>query len=204
MEERFISPNFYQDLSKHLEILRDESITKIYDSGDTNTKIAIYQDRVSGWFLDIAQDLKETEEAGFIILMICLAHLEGVAQYRRGMKTPMGESSKVLKEEIKRVFTIPSFHQKAIDILVEDARHGLFHDCMTRRRIFLSQDYLNPIIWDEVAEIVQINPHTFLDAIISDFSRYVVLLSDPENKIERENFLRVWDYCDDETKLEIH
>jgi hypothetical protein len=188
-----ISPNFYQDSSISIKILRDNIVTNEYEPDQIETKLAIYSDRVKGWFIDIADSLRESNESGFVILMICLAHLEGIAQYRRGIKTSVGDSSKILKDEIKRVFTIPSFHQKAIDILVEDARHGLFHDCMTRRRIFLSRDYLSPILWDEANEIVQINPHTFLEAIISDFERYIVLLSDPDNNPERENFLKVWD-----------
>ena len=193
MPRHAISPNFFQEPERGMEIYEEVQQVVAYDPNLIETKLMIHKDRVNGWFLDVAERLKEDNEAGFVILMICLAHLEGMAQYRREQITNFGESSQILKEELKRIFTIPSFHSRAIDILVEDARHGLFHDCMTRRRVFLSGQYLSPIIWDEVGEVVLINPHSFLDAIRADFERFILFLADPENIEERRKFQTIFD-----------
>ena len=51
---------------------------------DVQTKIKIYEDRVSGWFLEIAEKLKSDNEAGFVILSMAIAYIEGNQQFREG------------------------------------------------------------------------------------------------------------------------
>ncbi|MCK4552981.1 hypothetical protein KAT80_02150 [Candidatus Pacearchaeota archaeon] len=187
-----ISPNFFLDPELSTNIMKEEVVVNKYNN-DLNTKIAVYQDRVNGWFLDIAELLKDEFHSGFVILMICMSQLEGIEQFRRGKKTNFSESKEVIKDSLRRIFTIPSQHEKALEILVNDVRHGLFHDGMVRKKILINSDLANAILLGVDGESILINPHLFLTALKIDFDKYITHLTDSVNVDLRKNFETLWD-----------
>jgi hypothetical protein len=191
MVRRAISPNFYADTDIGQQIYRDV----VYrENSDLNieTKIDIYADRVFGWFLNIATDLEENNEAGFVILMICMSQIEGIEQFKRGEKTKRGESMELIKDCLKRIFTISSLNEERLKKMIDELRNGLFHDGMTRKNLFISGDYPLAISFLEGDSII-INPHLFLNKIRGEFEQYINLLKDPVQVDLRKNFETMFD-----------
>ena len=53
-----------------------------YPDDEFETKVLIYEDRVRNWFLRYGRGLQEDHDAGFIVLQVALAQIEGIEQYR--------------------------------------------------------------------------------------------------------------------------
>jgi len=70
-------------------------------------------------------------------------------------------------------------------------RCGLFHSGMTQNKVIISRDYEQVIDFTE-DNTIKINPKLFLRAIRIDFNRYMLLLKDPSNTNERNNFNRMF------------
>lgn len=69
---------------KHADLAWDNKNRRWLERSAFETKVAIYEDRVRGWFLDCAARLQADHNAGFVVLMVAVAYLEGNEQYRRG------------------------------------------------------------------------------------------------------------------------
>ena len=156
---------------------------------DLNGKILVYEDRVKGWFLDFAKMLVKEHDAGFIVMMICTSYLEGNQQFREG-KTSKRESSKMLINSLKRIFRVEE--NPAIILFVEEVRHGLFHDGMTRKNVEINSSTTQPFFISKDKSRISINPRLFLLVIEDDFENYISILKDSKNENERENFEKCW------------
>ena len=57
---------------------------------DYTAKVDVYEDRVKGWFLDVAKThVDPNSSAGdHVAVMVAMAYIEAVEQYRRGAITP--------------------------------------------------------------------------------------------------------------------
>ena len=106
-----------------------------------NGKIKIYEDRIRGWFLNFGKDLTKEKHSGFIILMICVAYLEGNQQFREG-KESQNNSGEMIKKAISRMIKIPKENERLFNLFVEEVRCGLFHDGMTRKHIFIKNSLI--------------------------------------------------------------
>ncbi len=188
-----ISPNFFIDS----EI--DGKIMKEYDKDDLNTKILVYQDRVKGWFLDIAQSLRDNQHAGFVVLMIAISQIEGIEQFKLGRRTEFSESSTYIKKALKKIldpnlqYQNNTLYEDALDTIIRDVRHGLFHDGITRKKIFINASVAYPLIITQGREEILINPHYFYDNVKAYFEEYISQLLNPNNTELRENFEKRWD-----------
>ncbi len=182
-----ISKNFYKIIKEGTssEIVYRKGSKNKYKFIDLEAKILIYEDRVKTWFLDIANELKSNNEAGFVILMICLSYVEGIVQFKSG-KSSQRVSKKLFVNYIKKLFNV---HKTVAEAIYEDARCGLFHDGMSRKRIAISGELRSPIMIDINGKTIGINPHLFLDKINQDFNKYIKSLKN--NKKLRDNFRKV-------------
>lgn len=195
MARTSISPNFFLDPDESEHVMTEKIMHAHYDENSISTKIMIYEDRINGWFFDIAEFLKENPHSGFVILMIAISQIEGIEQFRMGRTTDVRETKDVLKNSLRRIFTIPSQHQEALDILIEDVRHGFFHDGIIRKRVLLTNDPNSAISLGSNQKSLLINPHLFLEAVRSDFRVYITKLTDQENTELRSNFEKRWNEC---------
>lgn len=80
-------------ISLHFKVYSDEP-NKVWHAEeqrwhayDLDTKIAIYADRVRGWFLDFGRRFTSEHNCGFIVLMIGVSYLEGNQQFRDGVSS---------------------------------------------------------------------------------------------------------------------
>ena len=90
------------------------------------------------------------------------------------------------------------FWKKLANVLYREARCGLFHDGLTRSRIFVARGGLAPLIVQVPAdgrlkiERVMIDPEKWLAEIEKRHADYVAQLRDPGNVEVRANFVKAW------------
>ncbi len=171
------------------------------DKDILETRVAIYEDQVRGWFHDQARILeKSSDHAGFVLLLVAISYVEGYAIFWKGTSSK-GHSKEFFRDAFKNVFSIKNADiemvDKAIDEFYDQARCALFHTGMIGGTVELSGKYAAPIKFEidtalkEVRKI-EINPHKVLDAIESHFSSYVMRLRNPGEKELRDNFDKAW------------
>ena len=164
------------------------------------SRVAVYEDQVRGWFLDQARILeRNSNHAGFVLLLVVLSYVEGHAIFMRG-EDSKDRSKEFFREGFKNVFnpTGPSTAaiDWAIDTLYSEVRCGLFHTGMTRGKVILSGAFDSPVSieGDQTQQdaILKINPHKMLDRIEVHLSDYVTRLRNPEEQTMRYNFDKAW------------
>ena len=135
--------------------------------------------------LNRASKLANGNNNGFIILMIATSYIEGVQQYING-QTSYNNSTGVFREAMRRIFQLNKSDEVLNDFYVQ-VRCGLFHTGMTRNKVIISRDYEQIIDFSEY-NTIKINPKLFLKVVKNDFNRYIKLLKNLNNNLERNNF----------------
>jgi hypothetical protein len=147
MNESYLSKNYYcKSPNKEKVYDKRKSDGSTLNINDIDTKILIYEDRVNGWFLDIANDLKKDGCAGFVILSIAISYIEGNQQFREGNSSERNSENFFIKGML-RIFNNSGLNEsilKDIDIY-DQVRCGLFHDGMARKSVHISGNYPKPI-----------------------------------------------------------
>jgi hypothetical protein len=180
-----ISMNFNIDTKKRKIIDKRDKSELDYN---IDAKIMVYEDRQFEWFFNVAKRLTTDNEAGFVILMIASSYIESNQQYREGTASTK-KSEEFFKKAAKRIF--PGIAEENILLLYKEVRCGFFHDGITRKTIFITGSQKE--IFRKDGENLIINPHLFLDRIISDFKEYMIILKDVSNKDLRNKFETFWD-----------
>lgn len=190
-----INPNEFEGFAPSKNYLIDTKNKKIIDKRtkkelpyDLETKILVYEDRQKTWFFDIAEKLKDNNEAGFVILMIATTYLESNQQYREGAPSN-GRSNEMIKKALARMF--PSMQESEQEIFIKGVRCGLFHDGITKKGILIHASQ-NEIYRFENNDLI-VNPHKLLDEVEKDLDNYINVLKNTGNATERTNFEKMWD-----------
>lgn len=185
----YLSPNYIQIDSN---LVRGPEGTE-HSINDTIIKIKIFEDRVNGWFLDVAENLKTNRSAGFVILSVAVSYIEGVQQFIDG-KPSKNESQNRFAVRMETVFNKFGITDLIAREFYKSARNGLFHDGMTRKMIKISSAFSSAIRYD--GNDFEINPVLFLDEIRKDFEAYINALikahNDGNNAGLIANFLQMW------------
>ena len=171
-----------------------------YDTFET--RVAIYEDQVRGWFLDQARILEKCSDHGaFVLLLVALSYVEGHAIFYRGQDSNR-QSPIFFRDAFKAIFPpisdSPELVDQAITELYHQVRCGLFHTGMIRKKVILDGAFSLPAqaIIDSASKTVlrvEINPHKILDAIEDHLSRYIMRLRNPDERKLRENFEKAWE-----------
>lgn len=199
MEEKWISPKYTSD------VLRNSS--------GIDQKIDVYEDQIWGWFLDIADKLKDDVAADFVILLIIFSLIEGHVIYLKG-EDSIGKSKVFFREGFKKIIrpiirVNPSMSERQktellsniAEVMYEQARCGLFHDGLTRYGIEISRGHADnppaPIMVDYVEHNAEpfrilIDVPKLLDVTRAYFNGYFSELRNPENEKLRKTFVRGW------------
>ena len=74
---------YFPDRSR--DVFVDSEVTK-FRKDEILTHILVYEDMVMGWFLDYGKELQQLpmpkcHHAGFVVLQIAMAQIEGIEQY---------------------------------------------------------------------------------------------------------------------------
>lgn len=182
-------------------------ITKYHQDSDfalplrLEDKITIFEERVSGWQLEIAdacgsKDFSLWEHSGWAVLMIVFSYFELIGKCRVGDQGGR-ESERCfgmgLKEVFPELLQMPANHQQEVEsILYVSGRCGFYHSGMARRRILISHCYAKPIEYRQ--ELVFINPHKLVPELRRHLQQYVAELRNSVNEEARRNFEKQFDY----------
>lgn len=167
-------------------------------------KVNVFQDRVLGWQLNIADlvindhgNHSKIEHSGFATLSIVLSYFEAVAKFENG-RVQDGQSGDYFKMGVRSVFpvlaTLDGGHVDAmLDHFYEGARCGMYHAGMTASGIILSGDPLHAIVFYPERRTLIINPHRLVPLLKDHFGSYISRLRNPTEIQLRQNFLRRYD-----------
>jgi len=184
-----LSKNFYYNDPNIENVVFDKRTDKqMHSLQNTDTKINIYEDRVNTWFLKVAQKLKMNREAGFVILSIAVAYIEGNQQFREGVSSH-NKSKTFFIKGMRRIFDKEDVPEKVLLDYYQQIRCGLFHDGMTRKSVFIMDDLSTPISYNN--GLIKINSHKFFDKIDADFKEYIAQLK-VGNPVLKQNFEKRW------------
>ena len=159
-----------------------------------NIKIDIFQERIEGWQLNIADYLINSEkahkDAGFAVLDILLSYFEMIAKYHEGY---LGESKSepYFTKGVNLVFPY-SKGTNISKILYRFARCGMYHVGTTKNRLIrLEGGNIPSITYD--GKKVTINPHRLVLDFKKHFKDYIKKLEDENNFQMRRNFEKRFD-----------
>jgi hypothetical protein len=170
-------------------------------AGTFETRVAIYEDQIRGWFLDQARVLqKASDHAGFVILLVVLSYVEAHAIFYKGQDSK-NSSREFFRDAFKAIFSLSSDNPGLIDVAVDELYHqmrnGLFHTGVTRRKVHLSDQFQKPVNIDlgpaETVSRIEVNPTKMLETVEDHLSHYLMRLRNVEEKELRENFDKAWD-----------
>jgi hypothetical protein len=156
-------------------------------------KIDIFEDRVKGWQISIAQQCADNiDHSGFAVLSIVFSYFEMIAKIYDGY---LGNyrSKEYFKRGFELVFPLVNtqnsqLKDKFLEKLYADVRCGLYHAGKTGYKIELSGDFTMPIAFVISSEKIQINPHLLVPVIQSHFESYILQLREKTNLQLLQNF----------------
>jgi len=164
-------------------------------------KVILFEDRVLGWQIEIAQELRRQIEsggnngpfrhAGYAIVSLLFSYFEMIAQYVEG--TPSNGGSKAtFTRGFKYVFPTTSLSTADTEEVYKRVRCGMYHDGYTKLGTLISSTTTPSVCFDK--NTVEVNPHTLVDDIASHFDSYIVTLKNSANTNERGKFEATFDH----------
>jgi len=161
-------------------------------------KIDIFEDRIRGWQLDPAKEMRDkliTTESGFetyqfALLALLFSYFEMIGQYLNG-ELSHSQSKKIFRLGLRDVF--PQFSDDDGSVIYVRIRCGMYHAGIVQKGALLSDRFNDPIRFEQSPNVVYVNPVRLIDALDSHFSDYIARIRRPENQTERRNFLMVFD-----------
>ena len=172
-----------------------------FPSGPTiDDKIKVFEDRVLGWQIEIAQEIRRQMEsggdngifrhAGYALVSLLFSYFEMIAQYIDG--TPSNGGSKAtFVRGFKDVFHGTTLTPTQIEEVYKRVRCGMYHDGFTKFGTLIGSEF-NPTVSFENST-VKINAHTLVDDISVHFSEYLKTLRNTANVNQRTCFEKTFD-----------
>lgn len=181
------------------------TISSKYNSSDfggkpsLDEKILIFEDRVLGWQLAIAEEIRrqiddpannETtmQHAGFALMAILFTYFEMIAQYMKGEDSNR-KSPKFFGKGIESVFK-KKFSADDKKKIYSRIRCGLYHSGLTKKGALIDGSYTEPIAVD--GGLVKVNPHLLSPTLVTHFEGYIKTLKNPASTKERSNFEKMY------------
>lgn len=178
----------------------NEDFPELFNDWTLEDKVRLFKDQVLGWQLQVANDIinihgDDNPHAGFAVLSILLNYFEMIGKYIQGYE---GDRQSEAHFKIGLIAVIPELENKerAIDILYQDARCGMYHEALIGKRILLTRNYNVPIhIVDEYLPIIAIDPHSLTTHLITHFIEYIQRIQSTELEDHiSQNFQRRFDF----------
>lgn len=182
-----------------------------------DTKITLFEDRVFGWKLDIAdlminggQEKTPIRHSGFAVLDIVFSYFEMIAKYEAGFTGR--ESEKYFKLGVYSVFpelknvpppaptplspvgNVLSLVDAVLDLMYEGVRCGLYHSGITNGKIFLTGEINTPIAFELQNQMLVVNPHLLVPRLKAHLRDYIARLRDINNLDLRTRFETRYDF----------
>lgn len=188
-----------------------------------DTKIMLFEDRVLGWKLNIADQIMNgkkkpdgTDEslpirgAGYAALDIVFSYFEMIAKYEDGFARA-GKSEDYFKAGVYSVFpefrhvpapatplspigNVVSIVDIALDLMYEGIRCGLYHSGITNGRIMLTGEIKTPMAFELQNQMLIVNPHLLVPKLKAHLADYVGRLKDVNSTDLRTKFEARYDF----------
>jgi hypothetical protein len=162
---------------------------------DVDEKVLIFEDRIKGWFLDVAQELLDTTNGNegfprpyFAVLAVLAVYFEMIGQYVSGQGS-QNASKRRFCEGMEKVFG-SQFNTDQRGKVYESLRCALYHNGLTRGAI-IGQRHDEPLHFEH--HFIWINPHSLLESIKNHFASYIATLKNPSEAQARTNFEKSYD-----------
>jgi hypothetical protein len=174
--------------------------TEFSDPPTDDDKIAVFEDRVDGWQLRIAEELLRQIEiqqpppmqhAGYALISVLFPYFEMIGQI---LKKQAGEKTGATGDFVrgfKQVFPTAALTDPEIEIVYDRIRCGMFHNGYTKKGVYIDGEYTE--VFEYKNGVVQLNPHLLVPAIRSHFATLAALLKDKANTEERSRFIDLFD-----------
>lgn len=147
-------------------------------------KIDLFEDRVLGWHLEIAECMitinedknskysKIMEHNGFAVLSVIFNYFEMITKY----KNPnVSRSKKLFYLGLEDVY--PEYkNTKCAENLYKNGRCAMYHSGITGKGIAISGGYKESIVCEGKRKVIYINPHKLVKDLIKHFSIYITKL----------------------------
>ena len=181
------------------------------------TKITLFEDRVLGWKLNIAdqlinggQEKSAIKHSGYATLDIIVSYFEMIAKYEDGFTGR--KSEEYFKKGVYSVFpglkdnshlantslspagNVVSLIDVVLDLMYEGIRCGLYHSGLTNGKIFLTGEINTPIAFDLQLQMLIVNPHLLVPKLREHLQGYVARLRDENNTDLRAKFEIRYDF----------
>ena len=158
-------------------------------------KILIFEDRINGWFLEVAQELlnKINESEGFprsyfAVLAILALYFEMIGQYASGQSS-QNMSKRIFRQGMEEVFG-DEFAPNQRTEIYKSLRCALYHNGLTKGAI-VGKLHIEPIYFDH--GYIFINPHSLLEKLKEHFEFFIETLKNPDQTQARKNFVSIYD-----------
>lgn len=172
---------------------KDTDFSKILSLDD---KIAIFEDRVKGWQLNIAKKCAEIPHSGFAVLHIVISYVEAIAKYQAGFvqnRKSRDYFQQGLLEMIPDLKNYSEQDQKEIaKKLYYGVRCGLYHGGMISKGVFITGEINTSVVFFKEMGLY-IHPNRLVDLALVHFDKYVEQLKDLKNSELRKNFEKRFD-----------
>ena len=199
-EEIYVAPKMLGKYEGQTPVVIDEGNSNDrLDPTNIDHKIKIYEREVKGWFLGPAKSLlnQNSFNNSFLVLMVCMAYLEGVEQYKTGIESNR-RSKKCFVDSVKRMYP-DKFRDEDLNKLYIKSRCVLFHNGMVKGGVIFNNLYVDVVRFEQNGEVIRINPQKLLRDVENDFDRYISELKNTNNirrdensRTARENFDRMF------------
>jgi hypothetical protein len=186
-------------------------------------KITIFEDRVLGWKLDIAdqvingktstggsEERQPVPHSGYAALDIVFSYFEMIAKYEDGY-VQKRRSEKYFRRGVYSVFpqmrahqvpaNVPGVQGKVVsvidyvlDLMYDGVRCGLYHSGATNGRVELSAGFRAPLVFDPQNISLGINPHLLVPKLRAHFIDYINRLRDENSSDLRKKFEARFDF----------
>lgn len=181
-----------------------------------DTKITLFEDRVLGWKLNIADQLingslekSPIRHSGYATLDIVVSYFEMIAKYEDGFTGR--KSEEYFKKGVYSVFpefkniqppaqtslslvgNVVSLIDIVLDLIYEGVRCGLYHSGITNGKIFLTGEIETPMAYDIQLQMLIVNPHLLVPRLKKHLNDYVSKLRNENNAELRSKFEKRYD-----------
>lgn len=169
-----ISPNYY---------IHDFLLVPTLDD-----KIRLFEDRISGWVINIARALADEHNSGLAVLMILSSYFENVAKFRDG-DCGNGNSQAFFRRGLDWVFPT-QFTAEDAKRIYSELRCGLYHAGITGPKLVFSRTLPEALCCRlEAGEtFVLANPKKLVEVLEAHLTAYCDRLRNPAEEDLRSHF----------------
>ena len=163
-------------------------------------KITVFEDRVLGWQIEIAQEVRRQIEsggedgalrhAGYAVVSLLFSYFEMIAQFIEGTLSQGGTKATFVRG-FKYVYPSTTMSNSDIEEVYKRVRCGMYHDGFTKFGTLIDGSYRPSVAFD--GDTVKVNPHTLVADVVSHFSNYILTLKNAANTTERGKFETTFD-----------